>query len=102
MTDQQQQRLGVSSCAPPPLDGTSLTSKMAEAASNSDSHMIVCVVRLLLVFQLLEYIGGGIVHWNKARVGTVHDMAASEFLFTEESPQSHGKLLCCSPSYPEW
>ena len=56
----------------------------------------------MLVFQLLEYIGGGIVHWNQTRVGTVHDMAASDFSFTEESTQSHGKLLRCSPRYPEW
>jgi hypothetical protein len=56
----------------------------------------------LLVFQLLEYIRGGIVHWNQTRVSTVHDMAASQFFFTEESTQSAGKLVSGSPRYTEW
>jgi hypothetical protein len=79
-----------------------LTNKTAEAASDGGSHMIACGERLLLVFQLLEYIGGGIVHWNQTRVGTVHDMAASDFFFTKESMQSVCKLLSCCPRYHEW
>jgi hypothetical protein len=57
---------------------------------------------LLLVFQLLENISGGIIHWNQTRMGTVHDMSARDFFFTKESAQSVGKLLSCRPSYPEW
>ena len=56
----------------------------------------------LLVLQLLEHIGGGIVHWNKTRMGSVHDMAARDFFFTKEPAQSLGKLLRSRPSYPEW
>ena len=56
----------------------------------------------LLVLQLLEYIGGGIVHWNQTRMGTVHDMAARDFFFTKEPAQPLGKLLRSRPSYPEW
>ena len=56
----------------------------------------------LLVLQLLEYIGGGIVHWNKTRMGSVHDMAARDFFFTKEPAQSLGKLLRGRPSYSEW
>jgi hypothetical protein len=59
---------------------------------------------LLLILQLLEYIGGGIVGWNRTRMGAVHEMAARCSFLSQEpaSAQSVCKFLCSCPSIPQW
>jgi hypothetical protein len=56
----------------------------------------------LLFMQLMEYIGCGIVDGNQTRMGSVHQMGAGRFFFSEEHAQSARRLLCSCPRESEW